>query len=435
MDIRLAYGKDGLNVSVPDENIAGVIHMNQMPPVENLKESILESLQKPIQSAPLSEIAQGRESAVIVISDISRPVPNKVILPVILETIEQSGIPRDKITILIATGIHRPNLGDELIELVGEDIAKNYRCENHYSEDPDATEYVGEIGDGIPIYINKHYLAADLKIATGLVEMHLMAGFSGGRKAILPGIASLETMKHLHGYRMIQKDAVCNGLLKGNPFHEGAVEVARKVGVDFIVNVTLDEERRITGVFSGDLELAHEQACELIRKSALVDIEAEADIVITNGGGYPLDKTLYQSIKGLVGALDAVKSGGTVIIATLNEEGAGSEDFEKLLRSLDNPMQYYDIVMEPDFVAKDQWMIQELVNGLHHCEVLYCTESISDDDLRAYNLKPISTVEQGIEQALARHGKDASILVLPEGPYVIPKSPNPKQNLYSWQTS
>lgn len=433
MDIRLAYGKDGLNVCVPDENLAGIIHMNPVAPVEAPETAIRAALKNPIGGAPLSEIAKGRRSAVVVISDITRPVPNKILLPPILETIEQAGVPCEKICILIATGIHRPNLGSEMIELVGEEIARKYRIENHYSEDPGANEYVGEIEGGIPIYISKHYRAADLKILTGLVELHLMAGFSGGRKAILPGISSLETMKHMHGYRMIQKDEVCNARTVGNPFHEGAVAIARKVGVDFIANVTLNEERKITGVFCGDLEEAHEKACERVCESAIVSIPEEVDVVLTTGAGYPLDKTLYQSIKGFVGALDAVKEGGTVILAARNEEGAGSAEFEGLLRKLKNPAHYYDLVAKPNYIAKDQWMVQELVNGLHHCELLYYSEGISEKDRQDYLLTPIASVEAGIEQALQRHGRNAKILVLPEGPYVIPRPPKLKEKLYSWQ--
>lgn len=435
MDIRLAYGKEGLVARVPDENLAGVIHMNPITPIADPATAIREALRNPIACPPLEEIARERESAVVVISDITRPVPNRILLPPILETLEKSGIARERICILIATGIHRPNLGDELVELVGEEIARTYRVENHYSEDPDANEYVGEIAGGIPIYIDKHYLAADLKILTGLVELHLMAGFSGGRKAILPGIASLETMKHMHGYRMIQKDAVCNARLEGNPFHEGAVQIARQVGVDFIANVTLNESRQITGVFCGELEAAHEKACERVCESAIVSIPEEVDIVLTTSAGYPLDKTLYQAIKGLVGALDAVKEGGTVILAARNEEGAGSAEFEGLLRKLENPMHYYDLVMGPNYVAKDQWMVQELVNAMHHCELLYYTEGIRPEDLRDFHITPIESIEEGIEHALKRHGRNAKILVLPEGPYVIPRPPVLKERLYSWQTA
>ena len=260
MDIRLAYGKEGLHVNVPDKNLAKVLHMNSAEPAADPVKAIRESLENPLGSRPLSDIAKGRKSAVIVISDITRPVPNQLILPLLTATLEKAGIPREKILILIATGIHRPNQGAELVELVGEEIAGKYRVENHYSEDPDACEYLGLIDNEIPVHVNKMFLQADVKILTGLVELHLMAGFSGGRKAILPGISSLETMKYMHGYRMIQRDEVCNGKLRGNPFHEAAVKIARKVGVDFICNVTLNENRQITGVFSGDLEMAHEKA-------------------------------------------------------------------------------------------------------------------------------------------------------------------------------
>ncbi len=435
MQVRLAYGKDGLLANIPDENIAGVVHMNTVNPLPNPLEEIEKSLQNPIGSNPLYEIAQNRTSAVIVISDITRPVPNKLILPPLLKTIEEAGVPKDKITILIATGIHRPNLGEELDQLAGEHIARNYNCINHYSEDPETNQFLYKVGEGIPVYIDKHFLEADLKIVTGLVELHLMAGYSGGRKAVLPGVASLETMKHLHGYRMIQKDELCNGKLQGNPFHEAAVEVARETGVDFILNVTLDENRQVTGVFAGDLEAAHEEACALVERCALVEIEQEYDIVVTTSGGYPLDKTLYQSIKGLVGALEAVKQGGTVILAAENDEGAGSDDFISLLHRLNDPMDFYRLTQGPDYIAKDQWMIQELVNGLHRCELLYYTEGISDEDLKNFLITPIPSVEEGINQALSRHGSNAKILVIPEGPYVIPKLPETVKGLYSWQTA
>lgn len=434
MDLRLAYGKKGLDIQVPDRNLADVIHMQAAEPLTDPARAIEESLREPINSRPLSEVARGRSSAVVVISDITRPVPNKILLPPILRTIEEAGVPREKITILIATGIHRPNLGDELIELVGASIAENYTVLNHYSEDPETNAYVCEIRGGIPVYLDKAFLEADLKILTGLVELHLMAGFSGGRKAVLPGIVTLETMKHMHGYRMIQLDTTYNGRLKGNPFHEAGVEIARQIGVDFISNVTLNEKREITGVFSGDLEAAHEMACELAGRCALIPIEEEVDIVITNGGGYPLDKTLYQSIKGFVAALEAVKPGGTVILAARNEEGGGSPEFVSLLRQLDDPMHFYRLVQEPNYIAKDQWMIQEMVNGLHHCELLYFTEGISPGDMHEFLLSPIASVEEGIEQALRRHGPDAKILVIPEGPYVMPKLRHLKKKMYSWQT-
>ncbi|MGI6454292.1 MAG: nickel-dependent lactate racemase [bacterium] len=435
METRLAYGKNGLTVHIPDQNLAGIVHMNPAEPLSNPVAAIQDSLNSPIASPPLAEIARGRKSAVIVISDITRPVPNQMILPPMLKTIEDAGVPREEITILIATGIHRPNLGDEMIELVGHEVASRYNVVNHYSEDPEANEFIGMVCGDIPVYLNKHYLKADLKILTGLVELHLMAGFSGGRKAVLPGIASLETMKHMHGYRLIQMDDVCNGKLAGNPFHEAAVQVARSAGVDFILNVTLDEERRITGVFAGELEAAHERACALIEQVALVEIEEEVDIVVTCGGGYPLDKTMYQTIKGQVAALEAVKPNGTIIIAARNEEGCGSREFTDLLRRLQNPMEFYDLTMQPNYIAKDQWMIQELVNGLHHAELLYYSEGISDEDLRDFLVKPISSVEEGIQQALQRHGSDARILVIPEGPYVMPKIKGRTKKMYSWQSS
>lgn len=435
MDVKLAYGRKGLTVSLPDGNLERIVHMNPVEPVPDPASALMESFVKPIQSPSLSELARGRSSAVIVISDITRPVPNEMILTPMLNILEEAGIPRGKITILIATGIHRPNLGEELVQLVGPVIARNYRIVNHDADDLDSHRLIDTIEGNIPVYVDRHFLDADLKILTGLVELHLMAGFSGGRKAVLPGIASLETMKHMHGYRMIQRDEVCNGRLGGNPFHEAAVRVARKAGAEFIANVTLDEQRRITGVFSGDLEAAHAKACEYVRGYAQVSVNEPADIVVTTGGGYPLDKTLYQAIKGFVGALEVVKPGGTVILAAENDEGAGSPPFIDLLRRLQNPMDFYKLTAEPNYIAKDQWMIQELVNGLHRCELLYYTEGITPDDLRDFLIVPVDSVEDGVARALKRHGPDARILAIPEGPYVIPKTGQPADGLYSWQTA
>ena len=432
--VYLSYGTGKVGVEVPDANLLQVVHMKPVPPLDDPRSAVEQSLRDPIGCPPLAELAHGRESACMVISDITRPVPNAMILPPILCTIEQAGIPREKITILIATGIHRPNLGEELETLVGQEIAANYRIVNHYSERFEDHESLGEV-DGIPVYINKTYLEADLKILTGLVELHLMAGYSGGRKSILPGIASLETMKHMHGYRMIQEEGTANGHLDDNPFHHAAVKVARMAGVDFILNVTLDEARNVTGVFGGEMEAAHRKAVELVAASALVEVPEAADIILTCGGGAPLDATLYQTLKAVAGCLGAIKEGGTMIIAARNADGPGSPEFTELLRRLKSYQHYYELVRGPDYIQKDQWMIQELCNGLHRCEILYYTEGFSAKDVRDFLMEPIPSPQAGLEMALKKHGPNARVLVIPEGPYVVPYLREPIRNLYSWDTT
>jgi len=432
--VELAYGNGRIEVEVPNKNLLALARMSPVGFLQDPVTAIQQSLLDPVGTPPLAEIAKGRSSACVVISDITRPVPNSVILPPLLETIERAGIPRDKIVILIATGIHRPNLGEELGQLVGTQIASNYNIVNHYSERPEDHQYLGEV-DGIPIHINKVYLDADLKVLTGLVELHLMAGYSGGRKSVLPGIASLETMKRMHGYRMIQQDGTANGRLDDNPFHHAGVKVARMAGADFVLNVTLDESRRITGVFGGELEEAHRQATDFVASYALVEVPELADIVLTCGGGVPLDNTLYQTFKAVAGCLGAVKEGGTILIAAKNAQGSGSPEFTEFLQSLSDYEDFYRRVEGPDYVQKDQWMIQELCNGLHRCDILYYTEGLTPEEVRKSLMRPVTTIEEGLDAALAQHGPDAKVLVIPEGPYVVPQLREPVQGLYSWRTA
>ena len=429
--MRFAYGTTALEVDVPEKNLLAEVHMHAIEPLADEDAAILSALENPIGSAPLQEIAKGRKSACIVISDFTRPIPNQKILTPILRILERTGMPKDAITILIATGIHAPTEGQMLVDLVGREIHDNYRIVNHFSEDPETNRHIADI-DGIPIELDVTYLDADLKILTGLVELHLMAGYSGGRKSVLPGVASLETMKYLHGYRMIQKEGTQNANLDGNPFHEMSVKVAKESGADFICNVTLDEERHITGVFAGGLEAAHKAACELVAKSAVVAIPELADIVMTCSGGEPLDRSFYQAIKGVAGAIGAVKEGGAIILAARNADGAGSDAFIEILNRLRSHMDFYDLVVGPDYVMKDQWMIQELCNGLHRAEIIYVTEGLTPETVRKYLMTPAATLDEALAIALERQGADAKILAIPEGPYVLPRLDPPVKGLYDW---
>jgi len=259
MLVRMSYGKQGLEVNVPDSNLADILRMIKTKPLDSPSEAVRKALDEPIASDSLGRLAQGKESVCIVVSDITRPVPNKIILPPMLDVLERSGIRRENIVILIATGIHRPNEGAELDEMLGADIAQSYRIVNHIAREQETHEYLGTTSRGIPVYVDKTYLNADLRILTGLIEPHLMAGYSGGRKAICPGLCPVETMKMMHGPLILEDERATTGIIDGNPFHEGAQEIARMAGVDFIVNVDMNEKREVTGVFAGDLEKAHEE--------------------------------------------------------------------------------------------------------------------------------------------------------------------------------
>lgn len=419
MRVKIDYGKDGLWIDVPDRNLVKVLKMKPSQPIEAPGIRVAQALAAPIGSPPLAQLAQGKTTACIVICDITRPVPNKILLPPILNTLKQNGIDRDKITILIATGIHRPNLGDELIQLVGQEIASNYRIVNHYARRDETHTYLGKTSRGTDVFVDSSYVNAELKITTGFIEPHLMAGFSGGRKLICPGISSLNTVKVMHSPKILEHPNAREGIIAGNPFHEESLEIAKMAGVDFIVNVALNEEKQIIGIFAGDLEKAHQQGVEFVREQVGDTVAEPVDIVITTSAGYPLDATFYQSIKGLTAALPIVKKGGTIILAAECREGLGSPEFSILLRETEDVEVFMQNLLKEDYFVIDQWQFEEYAKVLRKAEVYLFSTGISAEDKDKIFATPISSIEQGINMALAKHGPNASIAVIPKGPYIL----------------
>src|SRR5690349_4036641 len=251
MQVTLDYGRTGLPVTLPDDRTLGPLAIRPAAPLADPAAALDAALADPIGTRPLATLARGRSDACILICDITRPVPNKLILPPLLRTLEAAGIPRDRIVILVATGLHRPNEGAELVEMVGEGIAANYRIENHHGKVAEEHDYLGTTPNGVPVWLDKRYVRADLKITTGLIEPHLMAGYSGGRKVICPGIAGLETVKVWHGPKFLEHAKADCGFLDGNPVHEETTRLDKMAGCDFIVNVCLDGRRRVTWVGAG----------------------------------------------------------------------------------------------------------------------------------------------------------------------------------------
>jgi nickel-dependent lactate racemase len=419
MKIKLDFGKDGLLIDVPDRNIVKILSKNKTTPIPDSPAKIKHALENPSGCPPLSHIAQKRKSACIVIDDITRPVPNKMLLPPILSILENNGIARDNITIMIATGIHRPNIGDELLYLVGAEISAQYRVVNHLAKDRGTHDFLGTTSRGTEVFVDSTYLQADLNLATGLIEPHLMAGFSGGRKSICPGICSLDTVRLMHSPRLLEHPQAREGMITGNPFHEEALEIARMAGVDYIVNVALDDNRQLTGIFTGDLERAHATGVSFVRATVTDSIDNAVDIVITTSAGFPLDATLYQSIKGLTAALPIINDGGTIILAAECREGLGSPEFSQLVRQTTDLDQFMSDILSPDYFVVDQWQMEELAKVLKKAEVFLYASGLQPDDKAALLLKSVDSVEQGIQMALERHGKHASIAVIPEGPYVL----------------
>ena len=425
MKFTLAYGKIGLDCEVPDANVVGPLEIRPAPPLPNPAAALHEKLLAPTGSPPLSEVAAGKKTACVLICDVTRPVPNELLLGEILPTIEAAGVPRSGITILIATGLHRPNLGAEIVELVGPEIAANYRVENHYGKDLASHTDLGVSPRGVPIHIDSRYVDADLKITTGLIEPHLMAGYSGGRKLVCPGIAALETVRVWHGPQFLEHPNADCGVLKGNPVHEENTWIARRAGCDFIVNVTLDADRRVTGVFAGDMEAAFEEGVSFARGVVTAPVDGPVDVAVTSAAGYPLDQTFYQSVKGLTGVLPVMREGGTIIIAAEMAEGVGSPEFAGLFQEFPTPEGFMKAITgadpgRPDYFVMDQWQLEEQAKVLRRCEVVYVTDAPFAGDLEKLYVKRSASVEAAVAAALEKHGPTARVAVIPEGPYVLP---------------
>ncbi|MCA9267041.1 MAG: nickel-dependent lactate racemase [Planctomycetales bacterium] len=419
MKFHLAYGRTGLDVDLPAEPIVRTLAYQNAAPLADPQAALQAALAAPIGAAPLAELARGRRDACILICDITRPVPNATILGAVLETIEAAGVPRDKITILVATGLHRPNEGEELRELVGERIYADYRIENHNGQRLDQHTYLGDSPRGVPIWIDSRYASADLKIATGLIEPHFMAGFSGGRKLICPGVAALETIKVWHGPNFIEHPRAESGQLTGNPVHEENTWIAQRAGCDFIVNVVIDAERRPLKWVAGDLVEAFEAGVAFVRGVVVDAIRQPVDIVVTSGAGYPLDTTFYQCVKGMVGALPIVKDGGTIILAGSMSEGVGSPAFAELFREHASLEAFIERVTQSDYFRMDQWQLEELAKVRRKATVKVVSDGLPAETLNTLFVEAAESVESAVAASLAQYGPAATMAVIPKGPYVL----------------
>lgn len=420
MRITLDYGKTGLDVDLPDDHLIGVLGLTPAPLLENPEEAVEEALKNPIGAPPLLELAAGRRDACIVVCDVTRPVPNPVLLPPLLRTLEAAGIPASAITILIATGTHRPNLGEEARRLVGAETADRYRIVNHDCKDLSSHRMLGLSPNGVPAWIDRTYCEADLKITVGLIEPHFMAGYSGGRKLIMPGLAAMETVQQWHCPRFLESPYATNGSVDENPVHLESLAIARMTPPDLILDVTLDQTNQITGVFAGELELAWREGVNFAARHVHARTSQPADIVVTTCAGYPLDATFYQAVKGMVGALPAVKPGGTIVIAAECSEGVGSPDFERTLLETEDLEAFVRHISQPGVFLPEEWEIEELAKAVRHAEVYCVAGGIPASTLERCFVTPVSSVEEGVRLALKKHGGQAKLLAIPRGPYVIP---------------
>ena len=419
MQVHLEYGRDGLNVDLPADRIVRTLAYKDAAPLEDPADALQAALRQPIASPPLETLAQGRRDACIVICDITRPVPNRLILTALLETLHRSGIPEERVLILVATGLHRPSKPDEIIEMVGPEIAKRYRIEDHHGQCLEEHTHLGESPRGVPIWIDSRYLEAELKVTVGLIEPHLMAGFSGGRKLICPGIAALETVKIWHGPDFLEHPNADCGILDGNPVHEENTWIARRAGCDFIVNVVMDDQRRPLKFVAGDMEAAFLNGVDFVREVVTDTVEVPVDVVVTSSAGYPLDTTFYQAIKGLTGALPIVKEGGTIVLAASMSEGIGSPQFEQLFEEHDSLESFVERILGRDYFMLDQWQLEELAKVRRKARVKVVTDGLTPETVNGLFVESAPSVEQAVAESLVEYGPAATLAVIPKGPYVL----------------
>ncbi len=420
MRIHLDYGRTGLDVNLPDDRVVGPLAIRPASPLPDPDAAIARVLACPTGTPPLAEVARGRRNACILVCDITRPVPNRLLLPPLLRILEEQGIRREDVLILVATGLHRPNEGAELEELVGPEIARRYRCENHHGKELSEHDFLGTTANGVPVWLDSRYVRADLKITTGLIEPHLMAGYSGGRKVICPGIAALETVKVWHGPRFLEHPRADCGFLEGNPVHEENTRIALMAGCDFIVNVCIDGQRRITWVGAGHMIEAWHEGVRFCEEVVRVPVAEPLDVVVTSAAGYPLDTTWYQAVKGLTGALPIVKQGGTIVLAASLSEGVGSPEFRKVLAENPDLKVFKQRILGGDYFIMDQWQLEELAKVVERCRVKVVSDGLPAETLRGCHAEPAASVEQAVADCLAEYGPAARVAVIPKGPYVLP---------------
>ena len=413
-EIELPCGECALTARIPTRNIACVLTRQDAKGLADEGQAITQSLRSPIESPPLRDLVKPTDKVVVIATDNTRPCPDDRILPPLLAELE-SKVPRENITIIVALGLHPPLNKTELAQKLGEDVVAGYNVFNH---DVNDTVYIGTTSRGTPVDINRRVIEADFRISTGFIEPHFFAGFSGGRKSIAPGVFSVRSAYHNHGYRMVEHPQARAGILKGNPLHEDLVEQAQMARLNFIVNVLLNKDREITHVVAGHPFKAHEKGCQIERKIAGVKVPQRADITVTTNSGAPLDLDLYQTCKGIDTASQVTRDGGIIIVASSCSAGIGPEAFLELHRSVDSPKEVIRKIKREEPIGV-QWENQILARTqLKHD--IYLVSSLDDSIVNDMMMTPVSTIEEGLEKAFSVLGDNAEVVVIPEGPLILP---------------
>ena len=419
MQVKLAYGRYGLTVDLPATT--DVILPRFVAGLPDEAAALRDALRDPVASRPLADLVKAGDTVVVVHTDITRATPNDRILPVLLAELEEAGVRREDITLLNGLGTHRQQTDAELRTMLGDAVVESYRCLQHDCFDDANLVSLGGTSRGHPVRINRVYMEADVKILTGFIEPHFFAGFSGGPKAILPSLAGAESVFTNHGLRMIGDPRSTWGILDGNPIWEEMREVALGTDPTFLLNVTLNTSREITGVFAGDMLSAHAAGCVFVRESAMASVDALYDVVITTNSGYPLDQNLYQAVKGISAAAQVVRDGGAIIAAAACADGLPDHgQYAALLAQAGSPQGVLDLISQPGFQAHDQWQVQTQALIQQRAEVYVYSDGLSDEQIERALFIPCRDIAATVAALQARYGPDARLCVLPEGPLTVP---------------
>ncbi len=416
MNISLAYGRGHIEAELPDDRTT-VIEPTHLAGLTDERAAVHAALDAPISEAALSSKIDGKKKICVVHTDITRATPNDRLMSWLTAYLEEAGASRENILLLNGLGTHRPNTRAELEEMLTPTVVARYRCINHEPNDDDAHVQFGVTRTGAPALLNRHLAEADVRIITGFIEPHFFAGFSGGPKGIMPAVAALRTVQSNHGALNIGDARATFGITEGNPIWEEMRDIALRVGPSFLLNVTLNEQRQITGVFAGDLIAAHRAGCEFVRASAMQRQTAPYHAVITTNSGYPLDMNLYQGVKGMRSAAQIVCDGGAILLVAECCDGLPHDSHhERLLHSVNHPDEILEKVAQPGFAWPEQWQGQ--IQALIQRRATVClVSSLPEAAVRAAHLQPCRSVEHFLAEYC---GGNTRIAVLPQGPLTVP---------------
>ena len=421
-EVHLAYGRHGLDVVLPEQAEVTVLVPQSLPGLPDEEAAVREALRHPIGSSPLRDRVSPTDTVAVVFSDLTRPQPRERMLPVLLQEI--AAVPPEQIVLINALGTHRPSTGAELRGMLGDAIVdgppgRRYRVVQHDANDQGQLVCIGQTRFGHAAWVNAAYMQADVKILTGFIEPHLFAGFSGGPKAVMPGVAGMEIILDNHSGEMLSSPLATWGVTEGNPVWEEMREVARLTRPDFILNVTLNGDRQICGVFAGEMEAAHAAGVAQVRASAMVPVDVPFDVALTTNAGYPLDLNLYQSVKGISAATQVVRRGGAILIASECWDGIPEHgNYKSFLLAADSPQALYDRVVAPGLRVPDQWEAFIHARLCLHADIYLYADGLSDDQIRMAMMVPCRDIEAALHDLVARYGP--RLCVLPEGPMTVP---------------